>query len=35
MDVHVELPAHDVWAAEDDRTGFLSTEVDSFDQIFL
>ena len=32
MDVHVELLADDVWAAEDDKTGSLSVEVDSFDQ---
>ena len=31
MDVHVGLLADDVWAAEDDKTGFLSVEVGSFD----
>ena len=35
MDVRVELLADDVWAAEDDKTGFFSVEVDSFDQLFL
>ena len=34
MDVHVELLADDVWSAEDDNTGFLSVEVDIFDQLF-
>ena len=35
MDVCVELPVDYVWAAEDDKTGFLSVEVDSFESIFL
>ena len=35
MDVCVELLADDVWAAADDKTGFLSVKVDSFDQLFL
>ena len=35
MDVYVELLADDVWAAEDDKTGFLSVEVDSFDRLYL
>ena len=35
MDVHVELLADDVWAAEDDKTGFLSVGVDIFDQLYL
>ena len=33
--VCVELLADDVWEAEDDKTGFLSVGVDSFDQLFL
>ena len=32
MDVRVELPADYVWAAEDDKTSFLSVGVDIFDQ---
>ena len=35
MDVGVELLADDVWAAEDDKTGFLSVEVDSFESIIF
>ena len=35
MDVRVKLLADDVWSSEDDKTGFLSVEVDSFDQLFL
>ena len=35
MDVHVKLLADDVWAAEDDKTGFFSVEVDIFDQLYL
>ena len=35
MDVRVELLADDVWAAEDDKTGFLIVEVDSFDKLYL
>ena len=34
MDVRVELIADDLWSAEDDKTGFLSFEVDSFDQLY-
>ena len=34
IDVCIELLADDVWAAEDDNTGFLSVEVDSFDWLF-
>ena len=34
-DVHVELLAYDVWSSEDDKTGFLSVEVDNFDLIFV
>ena len=35
MDVCVELLSDDVWEAEDHKTGFLSVEVDIFDQLFL
>ena len=35
MDVGVELLADDVWASEDDKTGVLSVEVDSFDRSLL
>ena len=35
MDVHVELLADDVWAAEDDKTGLLGVLVDSFDILYL
>ena len=35
MDVHVKLLVDDVWAAEDDKTGFLSVGVDSFDRLYL
>ena len=35
MDVRVELPADDVLAAENDKTYFLSVEVDSFDRLYL
>ena len=35
MDVCVELIVDDVWAAEYDKTGFLSVGVDSFDQLYL
>ena len=35
MDVRAKLLADDVWAAEDDKTGFLSVGVDSFDQLYL
>ena len=31
----VELLADDVWAAEDDKTGFLSVVVDIFDRLYL
>ena len=34
MDVCVELIADNLWAAEDDKTGFLSVGVDSFDWLF-
>ena len=35
VDVHIKLLADDVWSAEDDKTGFLSVEVDSFDQLWV
>ena len=35
IDVRVELHADDLWEAEDDKTGFLSVGVVSFDQLFL
>ena len=35
MDVPFELLAYNVWAAEDDKTGFLSVEVDIFDWLHL
>ena len=35
MDVRVELLVDDVLSVEYDKTGFLSVEVDSFDQLFL
>ena len=35
MDVCVVLVAYDVGAAEDDKTGLLSVEVDSFDQLYM
>ena len=33
--VGVELVVYDVWAAEDDNTGFLSVGLDIFDQLYL
>ena len=35
MNVRVELLENDVWAAGDDKTGSLSVEVNSFDQLYL
>ena len=35
MDGPVGLLVDDAWAAEDNKTGFLSVEVDSFDWLFL
>ena len=35
MDVRVKLIVYDVWAAEYDKTGFLSVEVDGFNRLFL
>ena len=35
MDVRVELLADDVWAAEDDKTGFLSVGVNIFNILYL
>ena len=35
MDIRFELLADDVREAEDNKTGFLSVGVDSFDHLFL
>ena len=35
MGVHAKLLADDVWGAKDDKTGFLSVEVDIFEQLYL
>ena len=35
MDVGIKLLADDVWAAEDDKTGFLSVGVDIFDRLYF
>ena len=35
MKVCVKLLAYDVWSAEDDKTGLLSVEVDSFESIIF
>ena len=35
MDVGIELLADYVWAAEYDKTGFLSVDVDIFDWLYL
>ena len=35
IDAGVELLTDDVWSAEDDKTGFLSVEVNSFDRLYL
>ena len=35
IDVGIELLSDDVWAAEDDKTGFLSVGVDIFDRLYL
>ena len=35
MNVCVELLADDVWAAEDDKTGFLSVGMHIFDRLYL
>ena len=35
MDVRAELLADDVYAAEDNKTGFLTVGVKSFDQLYL
>ena len=35
IDVRVKLLADDVWEADNDRPGFLSVGVDSFDQLFF
>ena len=31
----MELIAYDVWEADDDKPGFLSVGVDSFDWLFM
>ena len=35
MKVCVKVLAYDVWAAEEDKTGFLSVGMDIFDQLYL
>ena len=35
MEVCVKLIADNVWAAEEDKTGFLSVGVDVSDQLYL
>ena len=35
MDVCVEVLADDVWAAEDDKTGFLSVELDCYESVIF
>ena len=35
MDVPFELLANNVWAAEDDKTGFLSVGADIFYRLYL
>ena len=35
MDIPVKLLADDACAAEDDKTGFLSVAVNSFDRLYL
>ena len=35
IDVLVELLEDDVWEADDDKPGFFSVGVDSFDRFFL
>ena len=35
MIVRIKLLVYDVWSAEEDKTGFLSVEVDIFDQLYL
>ena len=35
MDVRFELLADDLWAAEEDKTGFLSVGVDIYDWLYL
>ena len=35
MDVPVELLAYNLWAAENDKTSFLSVEVDIFYPLFF
>ena len=35
MDGGIELLVYDVWAAEDDKIGFLSVGVDIFDWLYF
>ena len=35
MDDGIELIADDVWAAEDDKTGFVSVGMDIFDRLYF
>ena len=35
MDIRKELLADGVWAAEDDKTGFLNVGVDYFGRLYL
>ena len=35
MDVRIKLLSDDVWAAEDDKTIFLTVGVDIYDQLYL
>ena len=35
MYVRVKVLADDLWAAEDDKTCFLTVEEDSFDRLYL
>ena len=35
MKVRVKLLVYNVWAAEEDKTGFLSVGVDIFDRLYL
>ena len=35
MKVRVKLLSDDIWAAKEDKTGFLSVGVDIFDRLYL
>ena len=35
MDATFKILAYNVWAAEDDKTGFLSVGVNIFDRLYL